>query len=67
MKRLLALFAIAFVAISASQPPADPIGARLVESLARPGGNVTGTTNLSRDLGGQISTSCFRSCRRYVA
>ena len=33
---------------------ADPIGARLVESLARPGGNVTGTTNLSRDLGGKI-------------
>src|SRR4051812_25777562 len=33
---------------------ADPIGAKLVESLARPGGNVTGTTNLSRDLSGKI-------------
>jgi putative ABC transport system substrate-binding protein len=33
---------------------ADPIGAKLVESLARPGGNVTGTTNLARDLSGKI-------------
>jgi putative tryptophan/tyrosine transport system substrate-binding protein len=33
---------------------ADPIGAKLVDSLARPGGNVTGTTNLSRDLGGKV-------------
>ena len=28
----------------------DPVGARLVESLARPGGNVTGLANLSYDL-----------------
>jgi putative ABC transport system substrate-binding protein len=33
---------------------ADPIGAGLVESLAHPGGNVTGTTNLARDLSGKI-------------
>ena len=33
---------------------ADPIGAGLVASLSRPGGNVTGTTNLSRDLGGKL-------------
>jgi putative tryptophan/tyrosine transport system substrate-binding protein len=33
---------------------ADPIGAKLVDSLARPGGNVTGTTNLSRDLSGKV-------------
>ena len=31
----------------------DPIEAGLIESLARPGGNVTGITNLSRDLGGK--------------
>jgi putative ABC transport system substrate-binding protein len=31
----------------------DPVEAGLVESLARPGGNVTGVTNLSRSLGGK--------------
>ena len=31
----------------------DPVEAGLIESLARPGGNVTGLTNLSRDLGGK--------------
>jgi putative ABC transport system substrate-binding protein len=31
----------------------DPVEARLVESLAHPGGNVTGVTNLSRELGGK--------------
>ncbi|HEU4340013.1 MAG TPA: ABC transporter substrate-binding protein, partial [Candidatus Binatia bacterium] len=31
----------------------DPVKANLVESLARPGGNVTGLTNLSRELGGK--------------
>ncbi len=31
----------------------DPVGAGLVESLARPGGNVTGITNLTRELGGK--------------
>ena len=31
---------------------ADPVEAGLIESLARPGGNVTGITNLSRELGG---------------
>jgi putative ABC transport system substrate-binding protein len=31
----------------------DPVGAGLVESLARPGGNVTGLTLLSRELGGK--------------
>jgi putative ABC transport system substrate-binding protein len=31
----------------------DPVGAGLVQSLARPGGNVTGVTILSRELGGK--------------
>ena len=31
----------------------DPVVAGLVDSLARPGGNVTGITNLSRELGGK--------------
>jgi len=31
----------------------DPVGAGLVQSLARPGGNVTGITNLTRELGGK--------------
>jgi len=32
---------------------ADPVEAGLVDSLARPGGNVTGITNLTRELGGK--------------
>ena len=32
---------------------ADPVETGLVESLARPGGNVTGITNLSSELGGK--------------
>ena len=31
----------------------DPVEAGLIESLAHPGGNVTGITNLSTDLGGK--------------
>jgi putative tryptophan/tyrosine transport system substrate-binding protein len=31
----------------------DPVEAGLVESIARPGGNVTGVTNLTRELGGK--------------
>jgi putative ABC transport system substrate-binding protein len=33
--------------------PNDPVEAGLIESLARPGGNVTGVTTLSRELGGK--------------
>ena len=31
----------------------DPVGAGLVESLARPGGNITGLSSLSRELAGK--------------
>ena len=34
-------------------PPADPVETGLVDSLARPGGNVTGLSSLSRDLAGK--------------
>lgn len=32
----------------------DPVGTGLVASLARPGGNITGTTNLSADLSSKL-------------
>ena len=31
----------------------DPVAAGLVDSLARPGGNITGVTRLTRDLSGK--------------
>jgi putative ABC transport system substrate-binding protein len=31
----------------------DPVGTRLIDSLARPGGNITGITLLTRDLSGK--------------
>ena len=34
-------------------PPADPVELDLVDSRARPGGNVTGFISLSRDLAGK--------------
>ena len=32
----------------------DPVGQGLVDSLARPGGNVTGLTSVSEELGGKL-------------
>lgn len=32
----------------------DPVGSRLVASLSRPGGNVTGVSNIARDLTGKM-------------
>jgi putative ABC transport system substrate-binding protein len=33
---------------------ADPLGSKFVESLARPGGNITGISSLSTDLSGKL-------------
>jgi putative tryptophan/tyrosine transport system substrate-binding protein len=33
---------------------ADPVGAGLVAELARPGGNITGTSNMATDLSGKL-------------
>jgi putative ABC transport system substrate-binding protein len=41
------------IPIIMSGPGGDPVVAGFVESLARPGGNVTGVTNLARELAGK--------------
>ncbi len=41
------------IPIVMSGPGGDPVKAGLIDSLARPGGNVTGFSLLSRDLGGK--------------
>ena len=43
-KRATSSIPIVFFGVS------DPVGSGLVESLARPGGNVTGVTNIAKDL-----------------
>ena len=48
-------------------PGADPVDAGLIESLARPGGNVTGITNLTTELGGkrlELFKKAFQTCPR---
>jgi putative ABC transport system substrate-binding protein len=46
-KKATSTIAIVFASIN------DPVASGLVASLARPGGNITGITNLSPDLGGK--------------
>ncbi len=41
------------IPIVMSGPGVDPVGAGLIESLARPGGNVTGVTHIQVELGGK--------------
>ena len=43
----------------------DPVGTGLIESLARPGGNITGMSGISGELGAKILNwfkKCFRRC-----
>jgi len=39
----------------------DPVGAGLVDSLARPGGNLTGLSLMAPDLGGTLAPRNVRS------
>ena len=48
-----AMTATQTIPIVMSDAGIDPVEAGLVESLARPGGNVTGLTNISEELGGK--------------
>ena len=48
-----AMTATKTIPIVLTGPGSDPVEAGFVESLARPGGNVTGVTLLSRELGGK--------------
>jgi putative tryptophan/tyrosine transport system substrate-binding protein len=46
---------------------ADPVGAGLVASLARPGGNVTGLSVQSADFAGKQMSFCASSCRAFAS
>jgi putative ABC transport system substrate-binding protein len=45
---------------------ADPIGAGLVQSLARPGGNITGFSNMAAETAGKASNCYGKRCLRFA-
>jgi putative tryptophan/tyrosine transport system substrate-binding protein len=57
-KRATSVIPIVFAVAS------DPVGGGLVESLARPGGNVTGLSVQNSDLAGKASRTIARGCPR---
>jgi ABC transporter substrate binding protein len=44
----------------------DPVQTGLIANLARPGGNVTGLTNISGELAGKFWSYSKRSCRNSI-
>jgi len=52
---------IVFVSVS------DPVGSGFVANFPRPGGNLTGFTNLDRSMGGKVGGVAQRNCARYEA
>jgi putative ABC transport system substrate-binding protein len=46
--------------------PGDPVAEGLIDSLARPGGNITGISTLSRELIGKLGVA-LRSCATLVS
>jgi ABC-type uncharacterized transport system substrate-binding protein len=45
----------------------DPIASGLVASLAQPGGNITGLSNMGPETAGKASNCSATCCRRYAA
>src|SRR5262245_50399873 len=52
---------IVFVSVS------DPVGSGFVANFPRPGGNLTGFTNLDPSMGGKVGGVAQRNCARYEA
>ncbi|MGZ8533676.1 MAG: hypothetical protein ACXWYM_24190 [Candidatus Binatia bacterium] len=44
----------------------DAVGTGLVASLARPGGNITGLTNITGELGGKLLDLRFSRARKQL-
>jgi putative tryptophan/tyrosine transport system substrate-binding protein len=55
-KKATSTIPIVFVIVS------DPVGFRLVENLARPGGNATGLSLMTIDLSGRSALPCRHRC-----